>query len=158
MIHLVVSMTADHVIGRDGDQPWYIKEDLEHFKQLTQGHTIIVGRRTLETPALSRPLPNRHTIIVSDTPVTIPNATVCSSIPEALKVAQAFGTEIFVIGGRSIYEQLLPLANVLHISWVKRAYAGNVYFPTYNEHEWQLEESKDFAEFTYKKYQRKISS
>lgn len=154
-IHIIASLARDRVIGANGDQPWYIPEDLALFRQLTEGQTVIMGLTTFHTPRLRRPLPNRHNIVLSDQAQDIPGVTVCRSLLAALTKARSFGTEIFAIGGASIYEQFLPLADHLHLSWVKQNYPGTVYFPDFSPADWVQVSEKDFAQFTYVAYKKK---
>ncbi len=155
MIHLTASLTRDFVIGANGDQPWYIPDDLALFKQLTINHTVIMGWKTFNTPRLRQPLPDRHNIVLSHIPRDIPEVTVCLSIPEALEQAKQQSSEIFVIGGTSVYEQFLPLADWLHLSWVKKPYVGDVYFPRFKANDWVQVVEKNFDAFTYMEYKRK---
>lgn len=155
MVQIVASLTHDHVIGNRGDQPWYFPEDLAIFKELTLGHTVIMGWHTFNTPRLRQPLPDRHNIVLSDTPRDIPGVTVCYSINEALEKAKEFDREVFVIGGASVYQQFLPLATRLHLSWVKKEYAGDAYFPDFSIDDWVQVAQKDFAQFTYVTYNKK---
>nr|AIA12339.1 Dihydrofolate reductase [uncultured bacterium] len=152
MIHAIVAMTDSRVIGKRNALPWKLKGDLPRFKKLTSGHTVIMGRNTYES--IGRPLPNRHNIVLDFDQRPIEGAVVCDSITEALRVARSYGTEIFVIGGASIYEQMLPYVEVLHISHVKQDYEGDVSFPTYDTVDWKEVEREDFEDFTAVTYER----
>src|SRR5688572_17813376 len=131
VIKMIVAMTRQRVIGQPGALPWYIPDDLKRFKKITQGHTVIMGRNTFES--IGRPLPNRNNIVLSFAREEIPGVEVCVSIEEALARAKAYGAEIFVIGGASIYEQMLPLTDVLYVSHVKKDYPGTIYFPSFDQ-------------------------
>lgn len=125
MIHLIVAYGENRVIGKDNRIPWDIPEDLVHFKTLTTGHTVIMGRRTYES--IGRVLPNRENIIVSSTLQTVEGAKVVTSLTEALQAASH--EEIFIIGGAKLYQEALPLADVLDITQVHLATDGDTFFP-----------------------------
>ena len=113
MTHLIVAIDRKGAIGRAGDQLYYIKEDLRHFKALTIGNTIIMGRKTFE--ALPKgALPGRKNIVVTrNQSYSAPGAETAHSIAEAVAMAE---NEAFIIGGAEIYRQGLPLADILHIT------------------------------------------
>lgn len=115
MTHLIVAIDRKGAIGRGGDQLYYIKEDLRHFKALTMGNTIIMGRKTFE--ALPKgALPGRKNIVVTrNQSYSAPGAETAHSIAEAVAMAE---NEAFIIGGAEIYRQGLPLADILHITVV----------------------------------------
>ena len=125
MIHIIVALGENNVIGKDNDIPWQIPADLAHFKALTTGHTIIMGRKTFES--IGRILPNRQNIIVSSTLSAVEGAHVVSSLQDALQIAG--DDEIFVIGGAQLYAEALPLAEQLDITHVHLAPEGDTYFP-----------------------------
>lgn len=151
-IHLIAGMTRERVIGTPGALPWHIPEDLKHFKEITTGHTVIMGYNTYLT--INKPLPNRNNIVLSHEQIEIPGVTVCTSIDDALAKAKEFKTDAYIMGGASVYEQMLPQAEVLHISHIKKDYPGTIHFPEVNWEDWQETASQDFKEFTYKKYER----
>lgn len=115
MTHLIVAIDRKGAIGRGGDQLYYIKEDLRHFKALTMGNTIIMGRKTFE--ALPKgALPGRKNIVVTrNQSYSAPGAETAHTLAEALDMASG---EAFIIGGAEIYRQGLPLADILHITVV----------------------------------------
>src|SRR5437763_4010463 len=107
-IYLVAAVAANGVIGRDGRLPWHLPEDLKHFKRLTLGHPIIMGRRTWES--LGRPLPGRDNIVVTRTAgYEASGAAVASSLEAALALCTG-GSVVFVIGGQQLFAESLPLA------------------------------------------------
>ena len=149
-------MTKKQVIGNNGKLLWNILEDTKLFKALTTGGTVIMGHNTWDSlPAKFRPLPNRENIVVSHKLRLLDGVEVANNIKEAIDMARGNGNQIFCIGGAQVYKEFLPEANILHISWVKKEYAGNVLFPQVNWSEWNCEEEKDYGEFVYKKYIRK---
>lgn len=156
-INIIAAMTEDRVIGCNGRIPWKIPEETKLFKELTTGNTVIMGRNTWDSlPEKFKPLPNRTNIIVSTAMGEQDGAIVCKTIQEAVQIACNHAGEIYCIGGAKVYSAILPLSETLHISWIKRQYKGEVYFPKINLDEWSLEETKEFNEFTYKKYSRRV--
>ena len=136
-IVLITAMTMNRVIGKEGDLPWCIPEELAWFKARTLGHTVIMGRKTWESlPEKSRPLPTRWNIVVTSQPdYQADGAIVARSLTHALDMAQP-GTSVFVIGGASLYEQALPMAAAVLISLVHQLVEGDTYFPKLEDGEW----------------------
>jgi glycine hydroxymethyltransferase len=155
-MNLIAAMTKDRVIGDGPKIPWYISEDFKHFKRVTSGHTLIMGLTTFNS--IGKPLPDRNNIVLSLEPMNIEGVDVCTSMEKAIARAKEYqasqGGEIFFIGGGSIYKQALPLVDTMYISWVKKDYAGDVYFPEFDLDEWEIIEEKDYDEFTFIKYKR----
>ena len=155
MVSIIVAMTEDRVIGNGGRIPWRITEDMALFKMLTTNNIVIMGRTTWQSlPDRFRPLPDRVNIIVSGTLPDQQGATVCKDVGSALGEAKKHTGQVFCIGGAQLYKAMLPLADVLHISWVKKKYEGDAYFPEVDFSMWDEIESREFEEFTYKKYVR----
>ncbi|MBI4726867.1 dihydrofolate reductase [candidate division TA06 bacterium] len=150
---IIVAMTRGRVIGLNGKMPWHIPADLKLFKKLTLGGTVIMGRTTYDS--IGKPLPQRNNIIVSATVKELPGATVCPTFEEAVKKAEGFGRDIFFIGGASIYQQALAMADQMHVSWVKQDFEGDTYFPEFDLNRWQETETKEYPEFTHIGYRRK---
>ncbi len=151
MITIVAALSANGVIGTDGKLPWYNKEELQHFKQLTTGKTIIMGRKTFES--IGKPLPNRRNIVISKTLKNIEGAEIYENIDEAL--AKAGNKEVFVIGGREIFEQTIELANKMYLSYIDGNFEGEVLFPTFNEKQWKIIEKKKYSGFETIVYARR---
>ncbi|MFC1685840.1 dihydrofolate reductase [Nanoarchaeota archaeon] len=158
---LIAAMTKDYVIGKDGSLPWYIKEDLKLFKELTKGNTVLMGRKTFDSivDRLNKPLPQRQNIVISKHPMSYKaeNLYACRNISDAVEKAESFGTDVFVIGGASLYKQTLPLVDEMHISWVKQYYKGDTFFPKFDEKDWNIVDAKEYEEFTWMHYQRNKS-
>ncbi|MDG6935725.1 MAG: dihydrofolate reductase [Nitrososphaerota archaeon] len=148
-------MSKDRIIGSNGTMPWHIPEEARLFRDITMGNTVIMGRNTwLSLPERFRPLPDRVNIIVSATIGRQEGAIVCTSVDAAIKEAASHSGEAFCIGGAKLFDEMLPLSDVLHISWIKADYQGDTRFPEINFNEWRVVESKEYKEFTYKKYLR----
>lgn len=156
-VYLVAAVAANGVIGSKGTIPWRLPEDLRHFKALTLGHPVIMGRRTWES--LGKALPGRKNIVVTRNPAyRAPGATVVGSLEAAL--ALCAGQEIaFVIGGAELYQAALPVADGLVLTEIHRNYPGDTRFPELDRHQWRETERKpgtaaDGPRFDFVLYER----
>ncbi len=152
---LIAGMTKERVIGKGNDLPWHIGEDLKNFKQITEGQTVVMGKNTLDS--IGKPLPNRNNVVLSAEKIRIEGVDVCTSISEALEKAKSYRKKVFIIGGASVYAQMIDLVDTMYISYIKNDYEGDVLFPEFNEAEWERVEEKDFKDFlfvTYKRYEK----
>lgn len=124
---------SDRAIGKNNALLWSIPEDMRHFRELTTGHTVIMGENTFRS--IGRPLPNRTNIVLSmDAGLTLDGCVVVHSTDEALKKArEAEQEEIFIIGGASIYQQFIPFAERLYLTLVEGEYAADTFFPEYSD-------------------------
>lgn len=148
---VLAAMTSARVIGRNNRLPWHIPEELALFRRLTMGSTLIMGRRTFA--AIGRPLSGRRNIVVSRTLPTTAGIEICDSFLRALRLA-AGDQEIFVIGGRRIFSEALPLADYLRISWLHQDYEGDVFFPHLDQAAWRVLAREEAEEFTHLLYRR----
>jgi dihydrofolate reductase len=128
-----VAQASNRVIGNSNDLPWYLPADLKHFKDITTGHSVIMGRNTYESifARLGKPLPNRRNIVITHDAEFAPDGVVVArSLEEALALADSEESlESCVIGGASIYEQMLPLTDKIYMTRVGADIDGDVYFP-----------------------------
>lgn len=159
MISIIVAVAQNGVIGGDNTLLWHISEDLKHFKAVTTGHPVVMGRKTFES--LGRPLPNRVNVVVTRQQIEIPGCTVVHSLEEGLALFPA-EEEVFIIGGAQIYAAALPLAGRFYLTRVMHLYEGDTRFPDWDEREWTLAESeafpcgKDFPyPFVFERYERR---
>jgi dihydrofolate reductase len=137
-LELVVAVAANGVIGRGGTLPWHLPDDLKHFKALTMGHAILMGRRTYES--IGKPLPGRHSIVVSTTMNAPPAAgvDVAHSLDEAVDIAKRKSPgPAFVIGGAALYDAALPRATVLHVTELDDAVDGDTFLRPIDRSEWR---------------------
>ena len=151
-MNIIVAMTRDRVIGKDNKLLWHLPEDLKNFKKLTLGNTVVMGRKTFES--IGKALPNRHNIVVSKSLKPTKGIDVCPTLERGIARAQAYGKEVFMIGGAQIYRQALPVIHRMYVSYVKGNFKGDVFFPAFNESEWAIAEEKSFPEFEYVVYER----
>ena len=134
-IYLVAAVAANGIIGRDGKLPWHLPEDLKHFKRVTMGHPVIMGRKTWES--LKGPLPGRENIVISrQAGYQAPGAAVASSLDAALALCAGVSV-VCVIGGEKIFEESLPLAAGLIMTEIKQDFAGDARFPDYDRSQWR---------------------
>jgi dihydrofolate reductase len=139
-VSLIVAMAENRVIGVNNTLPWRLPADLKHFRRLTTGHAVIMGRRNYES--IGKPLPDRTNIVVTQNlRYQAPGCIVVHSIDEALRRA-ANDPEIFVIGGAKIYEQTLDRADRLYLTLVHATIPGDTYFPEINGAEWAERENE----------------
>ncbi len=133
-VALVAMMGRNRVIGREGKVPWHIPEDMERFKALTLGHAVVMGRKTWET--MEGPLPDRDNVVITRRPsYEAPGARVASGLEEALAPYRGTDAAVFILGGGGIFEQALPLADVLHLTLVDDAPEGDAFFPELPENQ-----------------------
>lgn len=153
MIAIVVAMTKKgKVIGKDGRLPWDIPEELNHFRKLTRGGTIIMGRKTYES--IGHPLPGRPNIVVSRSAGKVPGCEVAGSVPEAVEMAKKHRRDIFIIGGAQIARESFALADTMMLSYIRKDYPGDTFFPEFAEKDWAVEERRDFPEFEFVVYRK----
>ncbi len=132
-IALIYARAANGVIGHNGTMPWHLPEDLAHFKQLTQGHPVIMGRKTWDSlPARFRPLPGRSNIVITRQDNWHEIGTQrASSMRESLLFAEQTGsTTAWIMGGAQIYAQALPLATRIEMTEIAQDFAGDAHAPT----------------------------
>ena len=131
-IALIYARSANGVIGKDGTMPWHLPEDLAHFKQLTLGCPVIMGRKTWDSlPARFRPLPGRSNTVITRQPDWHENGVQrASSLREALQLHEHHDGTLWVIGGAQIYAQALPLADCVEVTEIGQDFDGDAYAPT----------------------------
>lgn len=134
-IYLVAAVAANGIIGAGGNLPWHLPEDLRHFKRLTLGHPVIMGRRTWVS--LGRALADRENIVVSRTPgFEARGAAVAASLDAA--IALCAGEKVaFVIGGTELFAAALPLASGMVLTEIHRDYEGDARFPPFDRSRWR---------------------
>ncbi|TWP50997.1 dihydrofolate reductase [Lentzea tibetensis] len=153
MIGLIWAQSANGVIGRDGAMPWHLPEDMKHFRALTSGTTVIMGRRTWDSlPSRFRPLPDRRNIVLTRQKRLFEGADAFSSLDEAL--ASVTG-DVWVIGGAAVYEAALPFADTVVVTELKESFEGDTFAPAVSrpvesESEWL--ESKTGLHYRFVRY------
>ena len=135
-IQAIVAIDGNGAIGRQGDLLCHLPADMKHFKEVTMGHSIVMGRKTFESFP-RRPLPGRQNIVITrNADWQYPGVTVAHSVEDAIAAAQT--DTVFIIGGAQVYEQALPLVDVLHLTQIHARWASaDVFFPALVPDEWQ---------------------
>jgi dihydrofolate reductase len=153
---VIAAVARNRVIGFDNRLIWNIPEDMAHFKALTSGHTVVMGRKTWESlPPRFRPLPNRRNIVISrQADYAAPGAEVADSLENALKLAST-ATLVFIIGGEQIYTQALAVADRLEITEVDLEPEGDAWFPEIAAVDWEQTGKTDGAGFAFVTYRRR---
>lgn len=162
MLSFVVAMDRNHVMGLNNDLPWHLPNDLKFFKAKTTGHTMIMGRKTYDS--LGGPLPNRKSVVVTSQD---------NFYPEEVDVIHDIDTikewnkknpdeEFMVIGGATIFEQVLPYVDRMYITWIDASFEGDTYFPSFPEEDFILtskekgeKNEKNPYDYYYLQYDRK---
>jgi len=146
-------MSEQGVIGRQGRLPWHLPEELRLFRQLTIHHAVVMGRQTFIS--IGHPLPERRNIVVSRSLGATEGVEICQSLEAALTLAGGSGGKIFVIGGASLYRQALPIADGMILTRVCGVWAGDVYFPPFDEDAWKVVKEEVFQGFIRTSYRRR---
>ena len=138
MLSIIVAVAKNNVIGKDNQLIWHLPEDLKRFKEITSGHTIIMGRKTFES--LGRVLPNRkHIILCNDADLNINDENV-PFVDDINRLGEYINKEEenFIIGGATIYKLMLPKVDKLYITKINQEFDGDVYFPEISEENWKI--------------------
>jgi dihydrofolate reductase len=132
---LIAAVARNGVIGLRGRLPWRLPDDLKHFRALTSGHAIVMGRKTWES--IGRPLPERQNIVVSRRQDhAAPGCIVAHTLDEAIDLA-TMPAPVFIIGGEALYRDALPLADLLFLTEIHRDFGGDAKFPAYDPAQWR---------------------
>lgn len=149
MVSIIVAVAENGTIGDKNSLLWHIREDMIHFRTITSGHPVIMGRKTFES--IGRPLPKRTNVVITRGDSEFAGCEVAHSLEEAIAMFPA-EEEVFIIGGAQIYQQALPLADKLYLTIVHHSYDGDTSFPQLDLTEWQELQREEFAhgeEFEY---------
>ncbi len=161
MLSIIVAKSINNAIGKDNKLLWKIPDDMKRFKEITTGHTVIMGRKTFES--IGKVLPNRLNIILTRDPnykIDDPNVKILGGVSDLEEYIND-ENENFVIGGAQIYSILMPKCQKLYVTQVDKDFVGDTYFPVIRENEWEVSEKtegpKDENDFKYEyiTYKRK---
>jgi dihydrofolate reductase len=155
---IIVAISENNVIGKDGDIPWHFPEDLKHFKEKTTGNAVIMGRKTFESlPESYRPLPDRKNIVLTRSGLEEKHEDVeeVEDLKKAYKEARKFGEKAFIIGGATVYEQTLDEVDKLVLTRIHEEYEGDTFFPKINKDKWEEETREDREKLSFIEYRRK---
>lgn len=133
MVSLIVAHADQSVIGFKGDMPWHLPNDLKNLKSLTEGNTIVMGRKTLET--LKKPLPNRKNVVLTrNTDFNFEGVDVIHSVDDI----QNLEGKVFIFGGSNVYQQTMHMVDEMFITRIHETFAGDTFFPDYDVTEWEI--------------------
>ena len=160
-IHLIYARAANGVIGLNNTMPWHLPEDLAHFKQLTSGCAVVMGRKTWDSlPERFRPLPGRTNIVVTrNADWQAEGVLRAASLEDALTLGAQHGDTVWVMGGAQIYAQALPLADVVEMTIIHQDFEGDAFAPTLDPQQWQQAAREDLVStkglpFSFVRYSR----
>ncbi len=161
MLSIIVAKAKNNIIGKDNKIIWHLPEDLKYFKNITTGHTIIMGRKTFES--LGRVLPNRKHIIFSNNPsfnVNEENVKVVHSLLEIQDLIEG-KEEAFVIGGAMIYNFLMPYVKKMYVTEIDKEFEGDTFFPKIDDNMWKetsrekgIKDDKNNLDYYFVTYER----
>lgn len=156
MISIIVAFDQNQLIGDQNRLPWHFKEDLKYFKEKTTGHDILMGRHTFESILAyqNRPLPNRHHIVLTTSQDYDYNDVTITSDLENVISTYPSDKELFVIGGRSVYGQVMPYAKRLYITHIDAVYEGDTYFPSIDWTQWKCISERNEGILKFSVYER----
>lgn len=158
MEKVIISAVAENnVIGKNGGLPWHYPEDMEHFKETTMGFPVVMGRTTyLSLPESVRPLEGRKNIVLTRSEMDVPGEVeLANSLEEAWEIAEDTGKDkVFIMGGASVYEQTIDLADKMVLTEVHEEYEGDTFFPDWSEEEWKEVSRDDRGELSFVEYER----
>ncbi|MCK9200395.1 MAG: dihydrofolate reductase [Gallionella sp.] len=159
-LSIIVAMAKNRTIGVDNTLPWRCPEDLKHFKALTMGHHMIMGRKTYDS--IGKPLPGRTTVVVTrNRDLQVPGCVTTHTLEQS--IAACAGDEMaFIVGGAELYAQALPLVDTLYITEIQQDIEGDAHFPEFDKTEWQevsremrIQETPQPLEYHFVCYRRK---
>ncbi|GGI88762.1 dihydrofolate reductase [Shewanella hanedai] len=135
-IALIAAMANNRVIGKGNQMPWHLPEDLRHFKAMTLGKPIVMGRKTFDS--IGRPLPGRHNIVISRQEGLVIEGTTCVNSFEAAKKAAGDVDELVVIGGGQLYAMTIGIADKLYLTEIDLEVEGDTFFPEWDDGTWLI--------------------
>ncbi|MHA8053031.1 dihydrofolate reductase [Aquirufa sp. Wall-65K1] len=163
MIKIIVACDEKNVIGKNNQLIWHLPADLKHFKNLTSGHSIIMGRKTFDS--IGKALPNRNNLVVSrQSKLNAEGIILCQSLDEAILKAQSLSrSDVFIIGGAEIYKQAMERADQIILTRLHDYFDGDTYFPEITSQDWEIiqtergiTDEKNPYQYSFLTYQRKV--
>ena len=133
-VTIVVAIAENYAIGKNNQLLWHMPADLKHFKQITSGHTVIMGRRTYDS--VGKPLPNRRNIVITRQDITIPGCEVVKSVEDALELC-ANEEEVFIVGGAEIYKLAMSKTDRIYLTIIHHSFDADTVFPEIDYMEWK---------------------
>lgn len=162
IISIIAAVSRNGVIGNHGEIPWHIPEDLQHFKKLTTGHTVIMGQHTYESiiKRLGHPLPDRSNIVLTRQPQYqvadgVITANSFEQLLEDLRRMLSPVEEVFIIGGGEVYHSAITKADKMYLTEIDREVEGDVYFPYFSDKDWEMTGKEPHEGYTFVSYARR---
>lgn len=140
-VSIIVAIGENHAIGKNNQLLWHMPNDLKHFKEITSGRTIIMGRKTFDS--VGKPLPRRRNIVVTRQDITIPGCEVVKSIEDGLALCKG-EDEVFIGGGAEIYKLAMHLTNRIYLTIIHKSFDADTFFPEIDKSEWKEVKREDF--------------
>jgi len=142
IVSAIVAIGQNNAIGKNNQLLWHLPNDLKHFKDITSGHTIIMGRKTFDS--VGKPLPKRRNIIITRQDISIEGAEVVHTIDQALALCKG-EEEVFIGGGAEIYKMAMPKTDRIYLTVVHQSFDADAYFPEIDQNEWKETERENHA-------------
>lgn len=152
MVIIISAIGSNRIIGNGDGLPWHIPEEYNQFLGFIRGQSVIMGRRSWEI--FKKDMVPKRMVVVSRT-LSDHQIPVLSSLEKALEYSRQFQEDIFICGGQSVYEESLPYADYMYLSYIKGEHQGNVFFPEFDPEDWITELSREHAQFTFVIYKKK---
>ncbi|QDV70876.1 Dihydrofolate reductase [Rosistilla carotiformis] len=153
---IISAMSEDRVIGSQNGMPWNVPAEYQQYLDFVAGQTVIMGRKTYEI--FGKDVAPETSLIVVSRSTELDDIPVAKSFDEAIAMAKALGKEIFIAGGSSIYEQAFDVADQMYLSTIHGEYRGDAYFPAFDTDQWQVVETREQPQFTFRRWKRKAGS
>ena len=141
IVSAIVAIAENNAIGKSNQLLWHMPNDLKHFKDITSGRTIIMGRKTFDS--VGKPLPKRRNIVVTQQNITIPGCEVVKSIEDALELCEG-EDEVFITGGAQIYKLAMPLTDRIYLTIIHKVFDADTFFPSIDKNDWKEIKREDF--------------
>ncbi len=154
-VAVVVAMTRKRVIASKGRLPWHIPQETRLYRSIVANGTVVMGRRTYLQ--MTKSWPGRRCVVVSSSGFKSPALDVCPDAEQAIDKARSYGDDVFVIGGATLYAATIGVVDRMYISYIKKDYDGDLFFPQFDEREWDVMDRRDYAEFEHVVYVRRRS-
>ena len=139
-ITAVVAIASNYAIGKNNQLLWHLPKDLKHFKEITAGGTVIMGRKTFDS--VGKPLPKRRNIVITRQDIAIEGCEVVKSIDEAIALCKT-ENEVFIVGGAEIYRQAMHLTNRIYLTIVHQSFDADTFFPEIDYKDWKETQRED---------------
>ena len=155
MLIIIAALGSDRIIGNGDGLPWHIPSEYEQFLGFIKDQTVIMGRRSWEI--FKKDMLPKRMVVVSSTLQT-DRALVFGTLREALDYSKSFPEDVFICGGQAIYEESIPYADYMYLSFIKGEHQGNVYFPEFDKRDWTVEKREEHDEFLFMIFRKKRKS